>query len=330
MAVISITVIPSSKQYAAGIPDVVTVTTNLPAMIFYTLDGTEPTASSSVYVGPIQLSREEKSIPFRVYATNGVDTDARLNIVYSADWTKDRLPRSKVTILSDRMANDGWCGGRNPTPQVLYSQPPSYTVDQAGVPNKASDGYGYNPSIYPKRGSDEPIPIFDIRYSTTDSEGIAGEGIGTLPKTTILYAPPPPEESDANKGTFNPKALVIFQDSRKPTENDFIINRQFFNSENPEKDMHGSQFDNSIARDSGGTPQGSLIRYQYNQRENTITFYYRDSVTNQWIISTEPYRSTSQANANIYGTRFMGKYIMPNVGNHFIYKWNLFKRTGII
>jgi len=223
----------------------------------------------------------------------------------------------------------GWCGSRGEPQEVIYSQPATYTVDSAAVANTSSDGFGYDPSVYPMRGSDVPVSFFDVIHSDTDSKGQTGPGIGTLPEVEVLYIPEPPEETDANKATFSPRAMVMFQDSRKTDENDFLINRQFFESENLEKNMYGSSFNQSIIRDGGSAPRGTLLRYLYNERENTITFYYRDTITNQWIISTEPYNPTSISNASSLES-YMGKYIMPTTGHKFIYKWNLFKRTGII
>jgi len=326
MAVITLTATPSEREYVAGIPSNVTLTTNIASMIFYTLDGSDPTSNSEVYTGPIDLPTKNPSVNLRVFATNGVDIDARLNIVYSPDWTDSRRPHSKVTILYP-LINGGWCGWRGGPQEALYSQPASYTVDQYGVPNKQEDGYGANPSTYPVRGSDEPIPIFDLRYSESNDIGEIGEDIGTLPKITVLHAPPPPEATDANKSTFNPRAMVMFQDSRKEDENDHIINRQFFESQNFEKYAYGGKYGNSMIREGDSVPHGSLLRYLYNEKENTITFYYRDSLTNQWIISTEPFNPQSiQANQR----QPTGRYVMPNVGNNRVYKWLLFKKTAII
>lgn len=326
MAVITLTAVPSTKELVAGIPANVTLTTNIASMIFYTLDGSEPTSSSLVYTGPIDLPTKNPSVNLRVLATNGTDTDAKLNVVYSPDWTNARLPHSKVQILSP-LISSGWCGWNGGPQESLYSQPASYTVDQYGVVNKQVDGYGYNPSVYPVRGSDEPIPIFDLRYSDSNDKGEMGKDIGTLPKIGIIHTPPPPEETDANKSTFNPRAMVTFQDSREPNENEYVINKPLYETQDFSKYAYGGKYGNSAFRNGDSTPYGTLLRYLYNEKENTITFYYRDSLTNKWVISTEPFNPQSiQSNKRVP----TGRYVMPNVGNNRVFKWMLFKRTGII
>jgi hypothetical protein len=154
-----------------------------------------------------------------------------------------------------------------------------------------------------------------------------GDDIGTLPKVSVIYTPPPPEETDANKATFNPRAMVTFQDSRNEDENDHIINRQFFDGQNFERYAYGGAYNSTSLKEGASFPYGALLRYLYNEKERTITFYYRDSLTNQWIISTEPYDPTAIDRNKTIPT---GRYIMPNVGHKKVFKWLLFKRTGII
>lgn len=325
MGVITLTVTPSSTEYVAGIPATVTLEANVPAMIFYTLDGSIPTSSSNVYVDPIELPTRNPSVNLRVLATDGINTDATLNVVYSPDWTEAREPHSKVTILNPAIS--GWCGSKGTNQEALYNVGASVSVDLYGVKNEAVDGYGYDPSVYPVRGSDEPIPIFDLRYSETNSIGETGADIGTLPKTKLIYTPPPPEESSWNKATFNPRAYVTFQDGTKESENDRMINRPYFDSQNFEKYCYGSYYNNSAIKDGASFPMGTLLRYHYNEADKSITFYYYDSLSMNWIISKEPFNPNAVENNKTTPT---GRYIMPNVGKTKVFRWLLFKRTAYI
>jgi hypothetical protein len=49
--IITITITESSVQLVSGIPKSVTITTNFPSTIFYTLDGSTPSVNSLIYVG---------------------------------------------------------------------------------------------------------------------------------------------------------------------------------------------------------------------------------------------------------------------------------------
>ena len=328
MAVISLVITPSTKQVVSGIPQTVSISTNIPAMVFYTIDGTTPTLQSSVYTAPITLPTDQPNANLQAFATDGTDTSATVNLVYAPNISNDRLPRSVVTIVN-QLLNPA-PGVRGDNPKYTYSQPASYTIDAAGATKTYFEGYGADPSIYPVVALDAPIPSDLIKHSDSDVHGNMGPGIGTLPKTSVLYVPAPPDRSDVNAGTFNPSAMVIYHDSRIPNENSDEIFRPFFDSENWERSMNGTKYGTSATRDGDGLPTGTFLKYHYNPRDNTITFFYRDSRTNQWIISKEEYKPTSQANAARNMPANSGNYICPNTGSGFVYPWRLFSRTGAI
>lgn len=55
MAVISISLTESQDQVLVDIPRSVTLEANIPSTIFYTLDGTTPTITSSIYIDELFL-----------------------------------------------------------------------------------------------------------------------------------------------------------------------------------------------------------------------------------------------------------------------------------
>ncbi len=55
MATISIIIEESEAEVVSGIPKTVSITTNVPATIFYTLDGSDPNLFSTIYMSPIFL-----------------------------------------------------------------------------------------------------------------------------------------------------------------------------------------------------------------------------------------------------------------------------------
>lgn len=327
MAVISLTIIPSSHQMIAGIPDTVVITTNIPAMIFYTIDGTTPTLQSPVYTAPISLPTDQPNANLQAFATDGTDTSSVLNIVYCPNISGARLPRAVSTLINQPIySTPGVIGD---TPKYLYSQPASYTIDAANVVDTYFDGYGANPGIYPVISLDAKPLSYTIKHSESDSEGRRGAGIGTLPETSVLYLPPPPEQTNLNLGTYNPKAMVIYHDGRFPNENSHEIFRPFYDTEDWNKSMNGSKYGTTCSKEGDSLPSGTFMKSYYNPTDNTITFYYRDSRTNRWIISKEPYTPSSKVNSQ-RNMNNMTNYISPSTGHGRVYKWILFGRTGII
>ena len=205
--VISLSIIPSSTQLISGIPTSVSITSNIACTIFYTLDGTAPIVGvSDIYVAPISLPTNQPSVTLSLYATNGVDSSDVITLRYAPeDLPTARRPHALVTIVDD-LSNLSICSGGE-TQRVKYHQPGGWTIDDNDLTNKFVDGYGYEPLIYPMRGSDEEIPIFSIKYSESNSKGEVGADIGTMPaKVKEIYLPPAPQQSDLNRPTFNPGA----------------------------------------------------------------------------------------------------------------------------
>jgi hypothetical protein len=61
---------------------------------------------------------------------------------------------------------------------------------------------------------------------------------------------------------------------------------------------------------------GSFVRSEFNPRDNTITYYYRDNIANKWIISKTPYVSNGTYDGNLSGI-----YSSSSRGSGYVYKW---------
>ena len=85
MSVINVTITVSTDQVVSGIPKTVSISTNVPATIFYTLDGTTPTLFSSIYTSPIFLPYTPLSVILNVMATNGTDSSPVITETYQTD-----------------------------------------------------------------------------------------------------------------------------------------------------------------------------------------------------------------------------------------------------
>lgn len=316
MAVISVTITQSSEQVVSGIPKTVSISTNIPATIFYTLDGTDPTLFSTIYTGPIHLPFDQFLITLKVLATNGVDSSPIVVEQYMTNIVDGgaRLPHAPTTAQAGSVIPDSYPFGTPPfQPQQGYLNPAdagAYTVNNAALPSTPTgyDGQG-NPTGFTNQPYD--ITNYQIVYTDKDAEGQQGPNIGNLPGKTSLPYPSDiqpdtgqtsgqgPEQTNQFTNLFDPRAMVIFQDFTQEDPNDPPqINRQFFTLENPERARDGTFYFNT-GQDASAPPSGAFVRAHYNPRTNTITHYYRDSWSNKWIISTAPYQPTGTFDGNM-------------------------------
>jgi len=328
MALITITVTPSTTQLISGIPKTVEITADIASIIFYTVDGSIPDTSSSVYTGEFHLPTNQPSVVLKVFATNGADSSLIWSETYSTVLTNARLPHAKVVIVNPNL-NPG-CGSVGDPPEVLFLQPADNPVDAAAILPIDFDGYGAGPGVdeivYPMREYDQPIPTYDIKYSETNAKGEMGRDIGTLPaRAQVVYLPPAPEEGNINKATYNPKSLVTFHDGTSPNANEDTIFRPFFNGE--DLSTSSSSLTNTNFRDSDQQMSGTFLRYFYNPTKNTITFYYRDNKNNRWIISEEQIKAVAPAASQ---QNPLYNFMSPSIGDRHVYSWHLGKGTFCI
>lgn len=325
MAVITITISDSPLQIISGIPKAIYVSTNIPATIFYTLDGSDPTHDSSIIIGGLTLPTDLLSVYFKAFATDGNNTSPIITQVYQNNTiSKLRQPRDKVIGLDNSpfTQDRGIFGSNSPNPNVTFGNTGGITVDDPniiGIP----DGYDGTATGTPASFTDLPLIDYKFTYSTTNRLGETGKGIGTLPaQIKIFVPPPPPAESDTSSKLFNPKALLIIQDGTKPPANPDIalINRPYFSLSNPNT-TDGTDYTKTAFE--GSTISGSFVRQFYNPRDQTITYYYFDSKALRWIISKEPY---SPKTPDLYNYSKMVFPLKEGPGGKFVYNPSVFRR----
>lgn len=322
MAVISISTTQSGEELVAGIPRLVSIETNIPATIFYTLDGKDPDFFSEIYTGPITIPSNLNPVILKILASNGVDSSPIIEEVYSSNLLENaRLPHAATDSPSQSLIPSNYPYGTPPIqPMGNYLNPgdSGQTVDDPSLPQIPSgfdgegnfDGYTNDPYN---------LEYYKIIYSTTNSEGQYGNGIGNLPAKVVVQKPSaPPEETQEYTALFDPRALVIFQDVSNENPNDPPqINRQFFSLQKI-TDLDGSYLYNEGP--DTASPTASFVKSHFNPRDNTITYYYRDSVSNRWLISKTPYKPKPDTGIlyNIFSPR------SRQLG--FVYPWRLWAR----
>lgn len=322
MSVISIIIVQSSEEVVSGIPKVVSISTNIPASIFFTLDGSVPNLFSTIYTAPIFLPFNSLVVVLSILATDGVNTSPVIVQTYQTSIVDQnaRLPHSSTTAKVGQVIPDDYPFGDAPfQPRQQYLNPADsgITVYNPTLPaiSNAWDGQG-EPTSY----TNHPYNTlsYQIPYTDRNAEGESGPLIGTIPAITTIYNPPPPEEESSQfTNTFDPRALVIFQDFKNEDPNDPAqINSQFMSFDNPDKERDGSVL--TAAYSTGSPPpSGTFIRAHYNPRTNEITHYYRDSWSGKWLISTSPYQPTGSFDGNM-ATSIIGS---RSLGSNYVYEW---------
>jgi hypothetical protein len=329
MAVISITFTESPVQKYAGIPLTITLTASIPSTIFYTLDGTDPTTSSSVAIGPITMPTGVMTVVLKAFATDGVDTSGIVSQTYGTSTVPDRQPHDKVTGIDTGCDRAHFpFGSPGPAPGVngIYGNTGGTTVDNKLDPREAT---GYDGEGSPTGYMGTPLTQYDWVFSETDDIGQQGRGIGTLPAHVFVVPDRQnnehQEQSSTSSPFFDPKALVIYQDSREATPDDNItqLMRPYFALEEPGKVRDGALLQTS----EGIAPSGALTRAIYNAAHNTVTYYYYDNRVGRWIISTEPFRARDPNLGNMAQMVFTSR---TRQGVGFVFKWIPFQYRRLI
>lgn len=324
MGVISISFTESSDQIVSGIPKTIAISANVPSTIFYTLDGSTPTVNSKIYISTIFVPYNLTSVTLQAFATNGVDTSPIISSYYTTNMVDfARLPHSSTTAQIGADVGSLYPFGDNPVyPNVNFINPAESGLN-AYDPALPSVSNAFDKDGYPAAYSNLPFNSqnYNVVYSEQNAIGESGRGIGNLPaEVRIQMKKPIPEESYHGSALFDPRAFVIFQDAstENPTDPP-LINRQFFSLEDSDISRDGINYYNS-GLDSPSTT-GSFLKSYYNPRDNTITYYYYDSIANKWIIS----KSTYTPNGN-YDGNLSGMAVSKQKGAGFVYEWITFAR----
>ena len=301
MAVITIRASDLGPELISGFPRAVALTTNVPATIFYTLDGTLPTIYSPVYLLPIEMPTSGYTTRLRALAISGSDI-GYLDVTYQTDVTD--------LITTRRLDEYGW----------------GIVVDGYDIENVLVDGYSPDEDgnvVVPSRASDYELQDLDILYSST---GVNGIGAGTL----IRLGPMPEEVREQSSEVsweasspndqnvyFNPRSLYIVIDGRDGYEDQSIypILRPLSGTRNSLKYLQGKELYEPQPYISGGH-----VRTLYNPQKGTAVAYYFDHNETRWIKSIQHY-NTEEVPSGL-GNR-------NQTGNPLVFKWIYNKRSAI-
>lgn len=257
--VILLTVKESENQIISGIPEYVEFETNVPATVFFTLDGTDPTVDSEIAVDQVHLPSHGKIVALKAIAVSGVFYSSILEETYyttHADLERTRLlDKEGINVLSA----DG-------TPVA------NLTYDADGNPTQESE-----------------IPILELDIVTSKVNRIGEENPGRTSKDFIQFAETINKDNSfkttsLNDISFDPTAKVIVIDGSTQEARDSqvaqVINRPM-GTMNPVSDFYNPHIEQHPL------VSGSLVRPMYNPSTGKAVFYYMESRENRWIKSIQ-------------------------------------------
>lgn len=331
MAVILLTIIESSEELIDGIPRSISMSTNIPATIFYTLDGFIPTTLSTVYVGGDLYFPTGGAFTFKTFATNGVDTSAIITRQYGPNiagirniW--DRVLNAPEIINTPDQFPYGDQQVSLPANYGDVGAEAVYTPGDVGYP----DGYDGTGTGTPGGYTEHELSEYAIQYSESNWLGERGRGLGTLPSEVRITVTNPDnrrenvEISNVNDIIFDSRAKTIYHDSTTQTRNTdlTLINRPYFSLINSETFRDGATLQ-VIGVDYLITT-GSLVTSRIDYVNKTITYYYFDSLALRWIVSTDSFDPEDDPMKDLGHITISSRPDMQRV-----YKWYPFMRRRL-
>ncbi len=320
----SITITNSPIQKVAGIPVSVVISTNIPATVFYTLDGSTPTVASTVYIDPIVLPTNSGQVTLSLISYDGIELSPVITELYGVNHNGLNHSLAITTFVDNINNKTPFPYSSSPFMDLPYAVYGGTGLDAVNDPSEIQipDGYDGTATGTPSNYTNKPLTDYQLIYSETNYLGQYGKGIGTVPATVTPVVDTynsPPQYSETNSPTFNPKARFIYQDGTKePYDSEHpVVMRPFFSLERPDKIRDGAMMTTSDVQ----PPTGSVLVPRYNPADNTMNYYYFDSRSCRWIISKEPY--VQHKDPNPLGLQHM--VFDRGAGPWKVYRWILFK-----
>jgi len=299
MGMITIFLTNSSLQVGEiGIPELVYLSTDIPSVIYYTLDGSVPTSMSTVYTNGITLPLDVPKVILNAFATNGFEVSQ----ITSFEFDEVNPQNYFGDGITNVPANPGILN-YFPFGGYDYSQVFQYLNNTNGTVYNAD-----NPSVF-YNGCDEngnpnnPSNLlytednYEIVYNEQDSTAqYELDGIGRRP-SIFDFTNKNIKFSIQKKSTvtstndFSPRfardAFVRYQDCSQldaTTPFDYNFSAQtsvdVFREKNVSR-IYGNGLENQ-------PPTMFLINSFYIASKNVINYYYLDTINQRYIISSVP------------------------------------------
>jgi hypothetical protein len=263
MAII-LTVVQSTSQIISGIPEYVEVETNIPSVVFYTFDGTDPTIESEfLNETRLVLPTANNSVLLKLLAVAGAESSD----IFEHEWG------TTVTFITKRFEN---------TQGVNILPPGAEVVDSLSVTSEGS------------AAQETSIPFVDLelkpsdrdKYKKYDRGETSLDFINFKLELLINEIPYQAKVSSPNNNNldFDPKAGLIIIDGSTP-EKMAAQSVKIINRPNNTMSTRSDSFNEHLRPES--IQASSLVRYLVNPRTGKTVFYYFDSRECRWIHSIQ-------------------------------------------
>ena len=259
MTVVTLTFISSEEEISSGIPRYMEIESNISATIYYTLDGTTPTANSPIYINEFEMPDGMNSVIVSAFGVDGFGTFGPvLTQVFAPDTTRAGVSRN--VGLEGFILNRAEFG-------------PDY-VDK------------YNADGYAATFLDVDIETLDVIKKPKGFNGIAE---GTV--IEVSYPDPTTTGSLVDDGFipfstpekaefFNPNAKMIIIDNRINNEL-YLTLRPFGSFSNIYQEFGGKRIRESA--DDAAYVSGGFVRRFYDTQNKVMVSYYFDHNESRYI-----------------------------------------------
>ena len=275
MAVVTLTFTGSEQEIVSGIPQTVTITSNVPATIYFTVDESVPTTSSPIYTGTFDMVDGVNSITLSAFGVDAEDTIGPiLTQVFAPDTTRVTVSR-----------NVGMEG---------------FVLSRYGTGDDTPDGFDADGEV--ARFMDVDMETLDIIRKEFGFDGIEE---GTLVK--VGYPDPDTTASLIDNDfvpfstpevgeLFNPDARTIVIDNR--IDNDVQLTlRPYGSLSDPYKEFGGKRIRESA--DDSTYVSGGFVRRFYDAKNNVMVSYYFDHNENRYVKNIQELPDDIQTTDNI-------------------------------
>lgn len=289
MAIVTLSFIGSEEEISSGIPKIVTIESNVPATIYYTLDGSTPTVASPIYVEPISLPDAQTSVMLSAF---GVDNANNMGPILTQTFAPDM---TSVNVARN-VGMEGFVLNR-------ADMGPDY-VDRYGPDGTPATFLDVDPEtldiIRKEHGINgiEPGTAIEVGYPTPHEPG-------TMDDVTFV-----PFSSTEKAEFFNPHARFILIDNRKQNEIQLTL-RPFGSLSNIYKEFGGKRI--REAADDAAYVSGGFVRRFYDAKNNVMVSYYFDHNEARYIKNIQELPHDIKTITNIG--------IQPSAGQPLVFQW---------